>query len=100
MSGLSNSQIDALTYIEQVWWETGSMPTDEQVAEQTGIKLETVRRYWRDETFRGALQARGVTFDNQAEKRTLTMQQLMAANAVMNTMDRRSLREKCKQLEI
>lgn len=101
-TALSNDMIDVLTFIEQMYWEEGSIPTDERVAEQTGIRLETLRDYWKRDEFRIALTSRGVDFVNLLDPnpRALTMQQLMVANAIMSIHDKRSMREKCKQLNI
>lgn len=97
MSGLSNQMIDVLTLIEQMFWETGEIPTNEFLVEQTQIGRSTVEGYWKNTDFRAALAARGVTFDNTASiGRALSMEQLLVANMVMNIHDRRSMREKLK----
>ncbi len=100
MPGLSNEQVDVLTFLEQKFWEDGMIPTNEAAAEETGVSLVSIKRYWQDDLFRTALQARGVSQDNRPDKKALTMMQLMAANAMMNLWDRRSMREKCKELKI
>jgi hypothetical protein len=93
---LSDSMIDVLTYIEQVWWEDNkSVPTDEKIAEATGVGLQTIKGYWKDSNFRAALNARGVTFVNEMTSgKALSYAQLQVANMLMNIMDKRSLREK------
>lgn len=93
---LSNEMIDVLTFIEQVWWENNqTVPTDERIAEATGVSIQTVKNYWKNADFRAALNARGVTFANEADSgKALTYAQLQVANMLMNIMDKRSLREK------
>lgn len=101
MASLSNKMVDVITYIEQMWWEdNGTVPTNEKVAEETGVALSTIADYWKDETFRVALSARGITFDNRPDSKALTMKQLQVANMMMNTLDRRSMREKLKEAGI
>lgn len=98
---LSNEMVDVLTYIEQVWWEDNqNLPTDEKIAEMTGVSIQTIKGYWRNPDFRAALYARGVKFANEPDsKKALTFEQLMVANMLMNVMDKRSLREKLKAAE-
>lgn len=93
---LSNEMVDVLTYVEQVWWEDNQIiPTDEKIAEMTGVSLQSIKGYWKNPDFRAALNARGVTFANEADGgKALTYAQLQVANMLMNIMDKRSLREK------
>lgn len=93
---LSNEMVDVLTYIEQVWWEDNqTLPTNERIAEMTGVSVQSIKGYWTNPDFRAALNARGVTFANEPDSgRALTFAQLMVANMLMNVQDKRSLREK------
>lgn len=99
---LSDSMIDVLTYIEQIWWEDNkAVPTDEKIAEATGVGLQTIKGYWKNSDFRAALNARGVTFANEADSgKALTYAQLQVANMLMNIMDKRSLREKLQAAQL
>lgn len=99
---LSNEMIDVLTFIEQVWWENNkTVPTDERIAEATEVGLQTVKNYWKNPDFRAALNARGVSFANDADAgKALTYAQLQVANMLMNIMDKRSLREKLQSAQL
>ncbi len=99
---LSNEMVDVLTYIEQVWWEDNkSMPTNEKIAEATGVGLQTIKGYWQSADFRAALNHRGVSFYNDPDAgKALTYEQLLVANMLLNIQDRRSLREKLGAADI
>lgn len=97
---LSQEMIDTLVYIEQVWWEDNkAVPTNEKIAEATGVSLNTITGYWKNPDFRAALNARGIAFANESDGKALTYEQLTVANMLMNVQDRRSLREKLKAAE-
>lgn len=100
MAGLSNEMIDVLTYIEQCWWETQQIPTNEKIHEETDVSLVSIQSYWKNDQFRVTLGAKGIKFDGKKDSKALTMQQLLVANMIMNTTDRRSMREKLKPFEI
>lgn len=99
---LSNEMIDVLTFIEQIWWENNqTVPTDEKIAEATGVGLQTVKNYWKNSDFRAALNVRGVSFANELSAgKALTYAQLQVANMLMNIMDKRSLREKLQTAQL
>ena len=94
---LSDTMINVLVFIEQCWWEEGAIPTNEAVIQNVEVSLPTLTRYWQDDDFRRALSARGIKFDGKSESKALTLIQLTVANMLMNTLDKRSLREKLKE---
>lgn len=93
---LTNLALDVLTYIEQIYYETGELPTNEKLSEMTGVSLDKVKNYWKDADFRNAIAARGMILDGVDDSKALTMPQLLVANMLMNPSDRRSMREKLK----
>lgn len=93
---LSMQAVDVMIYIEQIYHESGDVPTNEKLAEVTGVGLDTIRNYWQNEDFRKALQARGIVADCITDTKALTYAQLMMANMLMNPTDKRSLRDKVK----
>ena len=96
----TSEQIDVITCIEQLWWEHGQLPTDERVAERTGVSIESIKRYWKLDHFRTALLHRGVDINPERSAGLLTPIQLMLANMLLNTHDTRSVREKLKELQV
>ena len=96
----TSEQIDAITCIEQLWWEHGQLPTNERIAERTGISVDSIKRYWKLDHFRQALLHRGVDINPERSAGLLTPIQLMLANMLLNTHDTRSVREKLKELGV
>lgn len=97
---LSELQVKVLCYIEQRFWETGGIPTPEKIAEDLDIILSTVKSHFKNETFRTALVTRGVDLSADRSKGLLDVMQLTLANSLLNTHDKRSVREKLKELNI
>lgn len=99
---LTDEQVRAVDFIEQTFWESGSIPTVELVVAKTGVQGTKLKKWWdKDEIFRRALLARGVDFTpvDGADKQ-LTSQQLLCANLLLNTHDKRTEREKLEFLGI
>lgn len=98
---ISEGMVESLAYCEQVFWETGHIPSVEKIADVVGVTVPTVKRWFSEEAFRSALQKRGVTLsvDDEAAK-VLTFQQLDIVNKMMNTMDKTSMREKLEDVGI
>lgn len=100
-SQLSEQQIAALSYIEQMYWTRRQLPSNEKLADVTGVRTSTVMSWWNNDSFRTALKFRGVPLTNQPEEdQALTVEQLALANALLNLADKRSVREKLKELNI
>lgn len=91
---ISSEQIDVICAYEQVFWQTGSLPTEEKVSELTGVNKETIRKYWKSEEFRTLIQKRGIPLDSGRSEALLTFEQLNLANMLLNMHDNRSVREK------
>lgn len=97
MKSLSEQQVLVVNAIEQIFWETGSIPALERIAEITGVRIETIRTYWKNDLFREALSLRGVRIDQQQENKLLTTKQLQVANMLLNIYDKRSDRQKFEE---
>lgn len=95
----SDGMINFIACIEQMWWETGHIPTDEKIIEMTGITVSSVKNYWKNENVRNALMFRGVDLNPKASG-VLTIQQLDLANLLLNRADTRTLREKLKEVNV
>lgn len=99
---LTDSQRKAVDYIEQTFWETGGIPTVEKVVSETGVSGTSLKKWWdKDEIFRKALIARGIDLAGpENSEKQLTPQQLLCANVLLNTHDKRTEREKLEFLGI
>lgn len=97
---LSERQLAVLCFVEQTFWTTGGVPTNEKISETLDISVSAVKKYWENPTFRAALSARGVDFSPARSKGLLTVMQLTLANSLLNLHDKRSTREKLKELSI
>lgn len=91
---LDERQVKVLSYIEQLFWETGYLPTNEVVAERLREKPEYVQECYKNETFRTALLARGIDFAPDKSNGVLQPRQIMLANMLLNAHDKKSVREK------
>lgn len=83
-----------INYSEQVYWETGLLPTTDKLAEDLGIALPVVQSTVRTERYVTALASRGIDWDNSTSGKVLTPKQLVVANLMLNMHDKRSEREK------
>lgn len=102
MSGkqLSEKAIEVICFIEQMFWTNGAIPTQEVISERLGVAKPTLKKYFEDEKFRSALLARGVELNEGKNPGLLNVYQLTLANSLLNLHDKRSVREKLKELGI
>jgi hypothetical protein len=95
---------EILAFIEQIYYQTNLLPTKEKIQEEFEIDSRTLARITRTTEFKNAYEARGLPnysqFLKQAETKLLTAKQLMIANIVLNTYDRKSLAAKLKAINI
>lgn len=94
---ISGEELDAIAAYDQLFWEHGHLPTVEKVAEKTGIRQATIEKYWKKDSFRNALIARGLDLDQNRAAGLLSIEQLNLANMLLNSHDTRSVREKLKE---
>lgn len=97
---LSERQLKAVSYIEQKFWETGKIPTNEQIWIGTAVPVNKIEEMWKDDTFRRALVLRGIDLSPETSEELLTPIQLLTANLMLNTHDKRTTREKLAEVEI
>lgn len=91
---LTDTEVKILTLIEQRFWETGFLVSNEKVAETLAIDEKHVKKAWTKEDFRAALMARGIDLEPEKTTEVLTPQQVLVVNMLMNTHDTQSVREK------
>lgn len=99
-SELSDEQVDVLAYIEQTWWNHSTIPTNERIADAFGWPVELIRSFWKDSKFKAALVRRGIDFRPERSRAILTPQQLQLANSLLNMHDKRSVREKLREVGV
>lgn len=104
---LSKEQYDLLLYLEQAYWRSSSLPSYEAIVAQ-GIDLAESVYYeaWINPRFVDALRGRGVpehllrTEAGTFKGRILTEQQMMVANVLLDTLDKRSRLKKLTELGV
>lgn len=107
LATLSVVGIRVLNYLEQVYWESGLLPTAENVAEELSIQISTVRSTFKNETLQNQLAARGIDPTQLItvgklikESKALSPKQIIVANMMLNLHDKRSEREKLQQVQV
>lgn len=91
---ISEAQHSCLLYIEQHYLLDGSIPTVERLADVCGVRVDTVRGWFKDEGFNHVLQYKGIALPNTHG--ALSAPQLMIISMMLNIKDKRSLRQKCE----
>jgi hypothetical protein len=100
---LTDSELSVLAYVEQVYWQTGKVPSKEATIEgldpfsSTATRTK-VTRAWNKPRFQAALEKRGLEFQN--DSKFLTPTQLLLVNMLLNVEDKKSLRQKLDLLGI
>lgn len=95
------TEIKVLSFIEQVFWEQGGVPSNEIVAGKLGVSLKRVRECWDLKSFKAALKSRGIQISTaETDSGILDPRQVILANLLMNVGDRRSLRQKLQDVSV
>lgn len=97
---LDENGVKLVTYLDQRFWETGALPTNEKAADELYLPLNKIKKYWKNPLFRQALLARGIDLTPDVSSELLTPQQVVLANMLLNLSDKRSEREKCKNVNV
>ncbi len=100
MAKLDETDIRVVAYFEQVFWETGLLATHEKVATELGLSVDRIKKCWKNPDFRQSLIARGLDLNTEKSTRVLEPRQIMTANIILNTYDRRSVREKLELVNV
>ena len=100
---LNDSELSILAYVEQVYWETGRIPTQDAVVEGLDPFSSTktkkrVKACWEKQRFQDALKKRGLEF--KEDSKLLTPTQLLLVNMLLNVEDKKSLRQKLDVLGV
>lgn len=89
-----------VNYCEQVFWETGLLPTPERISEELSINKEYVARSLSKDLVRTSLATRGIDFTPGISGKVLDPRQILLANLLLNLHDRRSIREKLQLVQV
>lgn len=100
---LTPNEVRILNYCEQVFWETGLLPTVEKIAEELtgtqGGRLTTfiIYRAMKNPLLIQQLSTRGIDFTPGTTSKVLSPKQIVVANRMLNLHDKRSEREKLQE---
>ena len=92
-----------LAFMEQIFWEEGSLPTDEVIAQNLGYEKVVIASVRKRDNFKAALKKRGIEADMvdlPVGSRALNPMQIGLANIILNTHDKRTMREKLKTVNV
>lgn len=104
---LTVGAVSVLNFCEQVYWESGLLPTPEACSEELGINSRTVGQYYKDEVFQQQLASRGIDPTQLVypgkliqQSKALSPKQIVCANLMLNLHDKRSEREKLALIQV
>lgn len=104
---LTSNEVRILNYCEQVFWETGILPTPENVQEELTVGIHLVRKAFRDETFKNQVASRGIDPEGLitpgkliTQSKALSAKQIVCANMMLNLHDKRTEREKLAEIQV
>lgn len=94
-SALTDNEVRMVNLIEQRFYETGHVPTNEKLALDLKLSKQLVIKAWKKEVFRQALLVRGVNLDSEGNTSDiLSQEQLLVANMILNVHDKTTIRKK------
>lgn len=107
VQALTSNEVRILNYCEQVFWESGLLPTPERLIEDLHCSRSAVNGAFSNETFRVQLAARGIDPEGLTtvgkliqESAALSAKQIVVANMMLNLHDKRSEREKLQLCQV
>jgi len=99
-NALSEDQFKALNYTEQVFWLTGDFPSIQQIKDNTPLNGKDAEEYYSHPVVLDCVAKRGLDVNKLVGATSLTAEQLLVANMVLNLQDPNSLRQKLKAVKI
>lgn len=98
---LQREGILLVSLYEQHYWEKNSYPSYEYISDHSGLDPKRVVEITSKPAFTAALEARGLpSLFKNAPVGSLTAEQVVACNLVLNVYDKRSLQTKLKSLNL
>jgi len=96
---LTDEQLKIVTYIDQVFWNTGKIPTDDKIVQALSLSDKQVKAAWKVDAVRQSLIVRGVNF-NTGDEEVLTPTQIICANVLLNTLDKSTVRQRLEAVGV
>jgi Ni,Fe-hydrogenase III component G len=96
---LTDEQLKIVTYIDQVFWNTGKIPTDDKIVQALNLSDKQVKAAWKVDAVRQSLIVRGVNF-NTGDEEVLTPTQIICANVLLNTLDKSTVRQRLEAVGV
>lgn len=100
---LSSLDVKLINFCDQVFWETGKVPTPDYLANTLDLSVTQVNKSLDKLQVQKALKARGlppVGSQDPDGPALLTTKQLILANLLMNAHDKRSVRQKLEEVQV
>ena len=94
---LTDTDLRIITLFEQKYFETGRLPTIQQVADLLGMKVSTVLSSLDKQVVKSTLKRRGIEPLNSDG--LVSVEQAYLVNILLDTLDKRGVREKLKALK-
>lgn len=94
---LDQTALKIITFLEQKYFETGEIPTAQQCADLLGLTGSTVLSYLDKPLVKTTLKRRGIEMFNTDG--LVSIEQAYLVNLMLDTFDRRGIREKLKALK-
>lgn len=91
---LTDTEVRIVNLLEQRYFESGNIPTNEQICAELNISHRSVREAWKKPIFSQALTVRGIMVGEAKESNLLTQEQLVVANMILNIHDKTTIRKK------
>lgn len=100
---LSDEDLSVLSLMEQRFWETGKLPTEQYLVEffdplALPPTKRRINKTLNKPRFKSALEKRGMEY--KTDNQVLTPKQLILVNMLLTVDDKRTLRQKLEMLEI
>lgn len=100
---LNESEYELVTFIEQEYLLSGSIPSKEICLEKLSLSAKKYDALWKRDDFRTALMSRGISqkiLDGTEHNGVLTTKQMLAVNTLLDINDTRSDTKKLRDLGI
>ena len=94
---LDQTALGIITFLEQKYFETGEIPSVQQTVDLLGLSGTTVLTYLDKPVVKETLKRRGITMVNSDG--LVSIEQAYLVNLMLDTFDRRGIREKLKALK-
>lgn len=93
---LTSFELNMLSWIEQVWYQHGSLPSLEAICDEFNLNRRKLSTHTRKVQWKTSWAARGLPTRTANDRSTATLspKQLMVANIILNEHDRSSLKRK------